>query len=148
MKLARPHDRQPSRSACWSPSWIIFVVNDVILGQHGQRPSASTAIRSLPSPSACPPLLTALSVSVTLKYLTKPIYIVALFSAAAAAGFMEEFGVIIDMDMIRNAAQTTPSEAGHLMTPAFFRHMVFYALLPSLLIAMVRIRSPAASAPS
>jgi lipid A ethanolaminephosphotransferase len=41
--------------------------------------------------------------------------------------------------MIRNAAQTTTAEAGHLMTPAFYRHMALYALLPSLLIAMVRI---------
>jgi hypothetical protein len=34
-------------------------------------------------------LLTVLSVSVTVKYLIKPIYIVAIFSAAAAAWFMQ-----------------------------------------------------------
>lgn len=65
-------------------------------------------------------LLTALSISVTVKYITKPIYIVALFSAAAASWIMQKFGVIIDNHMIRNATQTTPAGAGHLMTPAWW----------------------------
>ncbi|MCY0153943.1 phosphoethanolamine transferase domain-containing protein [Hoeflea alexandrii] len=56
-------------------------------------------------------LLTALSISVTVKYITKPIYIVALFSAAAASWIMQKLGVIIDNHMIRNATQTTPAGA-------------------------------------
>jgi lipid A ethanolaminephosphotransferase len=138
MKLARPHIGSVTLSLLVA-AWIIFVVNDAFwtrtIAAFGEHRQAFTAFAI-----GISALLTVLSVSLTLKYIVKPIYIVAIFSAAAAAGFMEEFGVIIDMDMIRNAAQTTPSEAGHLMTPAFFRHMVFYALLPSLLIAMVSIR--------
>ncbi|MBC7280702.1 phosphoethanolamine--lipid A transferase [Hoeflea sp.] len=84
-------------------------------------------------------LLAALFVSVTVKYLTKPVFILALVSAAAAAWFMDNFGIVIDADMIRNAVQTTPAEAGHLLTAAFVRHMLIYAALPSLLIAFVRI---------
>ncbi|WP_375588159.1 phosphoethanolamine transferase domain-containing protein [Hoeflea alexandrii] len=54
----------------------------------------------------------------TVKYITKPIYIVALFSAAAASRIMQKFGVIIDNHMIRKTTQTTPAGAGHLMTAA------------------------------
>jgi len=138
VKLPRPSIGSVTLSLLVA-AWIIIVVNDAFwtrtiaaFGEHRQALMAfSIGISAL---------LTVLSVSVTLKYIAKPIYIVAIFSAAAAAWFMEKFGVIIDMDMIRNAAQTTPSEAGHLMTPAFFRHMALYAMLPSLLIAIVRIR--------
>lgn len=138
MKLPRPYIGSVTLSLLVA-AWIIVVVNDAFwtrtiaaFGEHRQALMAfSIGISAL---------LTVLSISVTLKYIAKPIYIIAIFSAAAAAWFMEKFGVIIDMDMIRNAAQTTPSEAGHLMTPAFFRHMALYAVLPSLLIAIVRIR--------
>jgi lipid A ethanolaminephosphotransferase len=137
MKLVRPSIGSLPLSLLVAV-WIIFVVNDVFwantvraFGEH-RYPLIAFAI-------GMSALLTALSISVTVKYLTKPIYIIALFSAASAAWFMQKFGVIIDTDMIRNAAQTTPAEAGHLMTPAFYRHMALYALLPSLLIAIVRI---------
>jgi lipid A ethanolaminephosphotransferase len=137
MKLVRPSIGSLPLSLLVAV-WIIFVVNDVFwantvraFGEH-RYPLIAFAI-------GMSALLTALSISVTVKYLTKPIYIIALFSAASAAWFMQKFGVIIDTDMIRNAAQTTPAEAGHLMTPAFYRHMALYAVLPSLLIAFVRI---------
>ena len=138
MKLPRPYIGSVTLSLLVA-AWTIGVVNDAFwtrtiaaFGDHRQALMAFAIGMSA--------LLTVLSVSVTLKYIAKPIYIITIFSAAAAAWFMEKFGVIIDMDMIRNAAQTTPSEAGHLMTPAFFRHMALYAVLPSVLIAMVRIR--------
>ena len=138
MKIPRPTVGSVTLSLLVA-AWIILVVNSVFwtrtleaFGDHRQGLIAfSIAICAL---------LTALSISVTVKYVTKPVYILALFSAAAAAWFMEKFGVIIDSDMIRNAAQTTSAEAGHLMTPAFVRHMVIYALIPSLLVALVRIR--------
>ncbi|MEM5491837.1 phosphoethanolamine--lipid A transferase [Hoeflea sp. AS16] len=138
MKLTRPAIGSTTLSLLVA-AWMIFVVNDAFwtrtvaaFGDHRQALMAFAIGISA--------LLTVLSISVTLKYISKPIFIIALFSAAAAAWFMEKFGVIIDIDMIRNAAQTTSSEAGHLMTPAFFRHMTVYAVLPSLLVALVRIR--------
>lgn len=119
-------------------AWIILVLNTAFwtrtIEAFGDHLVALIAF----SIGICA-LLTALFTSVTVKYVTKPIFILALLSAAAAAWFMEKFGVIIDTDMIRNAAQTTPAEAGHLMTPGFLRHMLLYAILPSLLIAFVRI---------
>ena len=138
MKLPRPSVGSITLSLIVA-AWVIFVVNSVFwtktIAAFGDHQLALLAFSI-----GISALLTALSISVTGKYITKPIYILALFSAAAATWFMQKFGVIIDTDMIRNAVQTTPAEAGHLMTPAFFRHMVLYAVLPSLLIAVVRIR--------
>ena len=138
MKFARPAIGSVTLSLLVS-AWVIFVVNTAFwrkaaeaFGTH-QQALVAFAI-------AISALLTALCISVTLKYLTKPVYIIALVSAAAASWFMNTYGVIIDTDMVRNAAETTTSEASHLMTAAFFRHMVLYAVLPSLLIAVVRIR--------
>lgn len=120
-------------------AWIILVVNKVFWSKtfiaFGDHVPALLAFSI-----AVSALLIALCISVTVKYVTKPIYILAIVSAAAAAWFMEKFGVIIDTDMIRNASETTSAEAGHLMTPAFVTHMLLYAALPALAITLVRIR--------
>jgi lipid A ethanolaminephosphotransferase len=84
-------------------------------------------------------LFCALTVALSVKYLLKPLLVFLFFSAAAASWFMDGFGTIIDVDMIRNAAQTTTSEAGHLITPAFLFHMVMFGLVPSLLVCWVRV---------
>lgn len=138
MKLPRPSVGSITLSLMVA-AWIILVVNKAFwlrtfeaFGDHRQALIAfSVGISAL---------LIALCISVTVKYVTKPVYILAIVSAAAAAWFMEKYGVIIDTDMVRNASETTNAEAGHLMTPAFFRHFLIYAILPSLLIAIVRIR--------
>jgi len=84
-------------------------------------------------------LFCALTVTLSVKYVLKPLFVFLFFSAAAGSWFMDGFGTIIDVDMIRNAAQTTTSEAGHLVTPAFLLHMAIFGLVPSLLVCWVRI---------
>ncbi|MCM2474224.1 phosphoethanolamine transferase [Rhizobium sp. CG5] len=81
----------------------------------------------------------AVCVTFSVKYVTKPLFIGLILASAASSWFMDHFGVIIDVEMIRNAAETTPAEAGHLVTPAFLLHMALYGFLPSALIALVRI---------
>lgn len=82
----------------------------------------------------------ALFVSFSVKYLMKPLLILFIWTAASSAWFMDQFGTIIDDDMIRNAAETNTAEAGHLMTSGFVLHMGLFALLPSVLIIWFRIR--------
>lgn len=84
-------------------------------------------------------LFAALIVSLSLKYVLKPVLVFLFVSAAAGSWFMDRFGTIIDVDMIRNAVQTTSSEAGHLLTPAFVLHMAVFGILPSLLVCWVKI---------
>lgn len=85
-------------------------------------------------------LFSAVCVTVSVKYLTKPFFILLIMIAAASSRFMDTFGTIIDVDMIRNAAETTGSEAGHLLTAGFVTHMFIFGIVPSLLIVFVRIK--------
>ncbi|MDM9628576.1 phosphoethanolamine--lipid A transferase [Rhizobium sp. S152] len=74
------------------------------------------------------------------KYITKPFLILFVLSASAGSWFTDQFGVIIDKEMIRNAAVSTGAETGHLITARFVTHMLLTGILPSLLIVWVRIR--------
>lgn len=84
-------------------------------------------------------LFAAFTIAISVKYLFKPVLILMILSAASASWFMDRFGTIIDVDMIRNAAQTTSSEAGHLITPAYLLHMTVFGLVPALLVCWVRV---------
>tara|TARA_R110002020_G_scaffold50963_14_gene144479 strand:+ start:766 stop:2409 length:1644 start_codon:yes stop_codon:yes gene_type:complete len=144
MKLFRPAVGSVPLSLAVS-AWIILALNPVFWSKTGIAFGEHRTAMIAFSIGICA-LLTALCVSVSVKYLTKPLFILAIAGAAAASWFMTRFGVIIDADMVANAAQTTPAEAGHLMTPGFFRHMLLFAALPALAIAFVRIRHRSFSA--
>ena len=85
-------------------------------------------------------LYVALCVAVSVKYLMKPIFILLIVASAAGAWFMDRFGVVIDIEMIRNAAETNSAEAGGLITTGFILHMLVFGLLPSLLLVWVKVR--------
>lgn len=76
----------------------------------------------------------------SVKYFFKPLLVSLIIIAAAAAWFMDQFGIIVDSDMVRNAFQTTPAEAGNLITEGFIWHMIIFALLPILFICWVRVK--------
>lgn len=86
--------------------------------------------------AVCMAIVTAFSA----KYLTKPFLIFFVLAAAAGSWFTDQFGVIVDKEMIRNAAVSTGAEAGHLITVRFALHMLLAGVLPSLVISWVRIR--------
>ncbi|MFK0330165.1 phosphoethanolamine transferase [Rhizobium sp. NPDC090275] len=75
----------------------------------------------------------------SVKYLTKPALIFFLMVAVVSSWFTDQFGVIIDKEMIRNAAVTTRAESAHLITFSFVLHILLLGVLPSLLIALVKI---------
>lgn len=74
------------------------------------------------------------------KYITKPFLIFFILVSSAASWFTDQFGVIVDREMIRNAAVSTGAEAGHLITTRFAIHLLLTGILPSLLILWVRIQ--------
>ena len=84
-------------------------------------------------------LASAIFVALSFRFITKPVLIFMVLSAAAASWFMDSFGVIINRDMVRNAMQTTPAEAGHLITFGFLRHLLIFAVIPVGLLLWVRI---------
>lgn len=77
--------------------------------------------------------------SVSIKYIIKPIYIFAILVAASASWYSDSLGVVIDRNMIANVMTTTTNEAKHLITGRFVVHMLVFGILPSLAIAWVRI---------
>ena len=119
--------------------YLVFLTNRTFWSKAAGYPGApSTALFLLAIGLFS--LFSALCVMVSVKYLTKPFFILLIIIAAASARFMDTFGTIIDVDMIRNAAQTAGSEAGHFLTAGFIIHMLLFGAVPSLLIVLVRIR--------
>lgn len=74
------------------------------------------------------------------KFLFKPVLVFAILVAAAAAYFVDGFGVIVSHQMIRNAVSTDMNEARHLLTSAFWVHMLLYALLPVFAVLAVSVK--------
>lgn len=79
--------------------------------------------------------LTAFSV----RFLIRPFLILLILASAIGSWFLDSFGVVIDDDMVRNAAQTTPAEAQHLITPGLALHILLFAVLPIAALLWIRI---------
>src|SRR5690606_18846799 len=85
-------------------------------------------------------LFAALFVTLSVKYLMKPLFSLLILGASASAWFMDQFGAVIDKDMIRNVFETTPAEANGLITKGFILHLILTAALPIALLFWVKIR--------
>jgi len=85
-------------------------------------------------------LFSALLVSVSVKYLTKPLFILVILIAAVSARIMDTSGTIIDVGTIGLAAEAAGAQAAQLMSAGFLLHMLLFGVVPSLLIVLVRIR--------
>lgn len=63
--------------------------------------------------------------------------------AAGTSHFMAEYGVVIDVNMIRNTLQTNPAEARDLTSWGAVLKVLGYGLLPAVGVMLVRIDWPA-----
>lgn len=84
-------------------------------------------------------LLLAVMVSLSLKYVAKPVHITLILISAISSYFMDTYGVFMSHGMIRNVVETTVSESSQLITGDFISHMALFGFLPSALIAWVKI---------
>jgi lipid A ethanolaminephosphotransferase len=64
----------------------------------------------------------------------KPVMTLLLLLTAAVAYFMNEYGVVIDVDMVRNVFLTNRAEAGDLITLKLFLFVLVLGGLPALLL--------------
>jgi lipid A ethanolaminephosphotransferase len=64
-----------------------------------------------------------------------------LFIAVFCAYFADNFGVVIDVEMIRNTLQTNVSEASDLLTLGLLARVFFLAVLPTYMVFMLPLRS-------
>ncbi len=77
------------------------------------------------------------------RYLLKPLLILFIL-VSAVVSYFNGIGVVIDDSMLRNVLETikdhNTNEATELLSRSLLLHLLIYGLLPSLFVAMVRIR--------
>lgn len=118
--------------------YLVALTNDTfwrkgqayLLGHEGQLAALGLCLSLL-----CVAALTTFST----KYLVKPFLILAILIASTASYFVDTFGLVIDREMIQNVALTTSAEAAHLLSPDLLLHLLGFGVLPSLLVASVRV---------
>ena len=69
------------------------------------------------------------------RYTTKPILMICFFISSFTAYFMDSYNVVIDSEMIRNAAQTNFAESADLFSPRLAIYVLVLGVLPCVLIA-------------
>ncbi len=72
--------------------------------------------------------------------LTRPLLAVVLVLTALAASFMDGYGIVIDSDMLRNAAETNPAEAGDLLNLRLAAYVFALGILPAWFVWRVPLR--------
>ncbi|MDP2792488.1 MAG: DUF1705 domain-containing protein [Sulfurisoma sp.] len=77
---------------------------------------------------------------VCFRYTTKPVLIGILLLSALAACFMDSYGIVINSEMLQNAAQTNLAEAGDLLTFKLLSYFVVLGVLPAIGIANIPLR--------
>lgn len=72
--------------------------------------------------------------------LLKPVLVVVFVGSAAAAYFMDSYGIAIDTVMMQNVLETNPGEAGALLTPRLLAYLLGLGLLPAVLVCCWPVR--------
>lgn len=85
-------------------------------------------------------IIIILTITFSVKYFIKPFLIFLILVSCIASWFTDQFGVIIDRDMIANAVGTTISETKNYISLAFVWHLFLTAIIPSCLIIWVKIK--------
>lgn len=75
-----------------------------------------------------------------LSRLQKPVAALLIVIAAASSYYERVFGVLIDREMIRNVMETTPTEAGHLVTLSAVLNIGLLGVLPAALVFWPHVR--------
>jgi lipid A ethanolaminephosphotransferase len=71
-------------------------------------------------------VLTALA----FRWVLKPVLSVLLLISAGVAYFMSQYGVLIDLGMLRNAVQTNPTEVRDLLSLKLAAYVLFLGIIP------------------
>jgi len=64
------------------------------------------------------------------RWVLKPVLSLLLLVSAGAAYFMNEYGVVVDLEMLRNAAQTNATEVRDLLSFKLAAYVLFLGILP------------------
>ena len=77
------------------------------------------------------------------KYLLKPVMGILLIASAGLSYFMQEIGVVFNVDMVRNIVETikdnNQQEATDLLSLPLIKHVFLFGIMPTILISFVQI---------
>ncbi|MEK1940378.1 MAG: phosphoethanolamine--lipid A transferase [Pseudomonas sp.] len=68
------------------------------------------------------------------RWVLKPVLTLLLLISAGVAYFMSQYGVVIDLGMLRNAAQTNATEVRDLLSLKLALYVLFLGILPAMLV--------------
>ncbi|GAA5783910.1 phosphoethanolamine transferase [Chitiniphilus shinanonensis] len=132
------------------PEWITLVaIGFLLLFCNGPFWSRLLAVQPLTSANwlsfvaAFALLLALLNLILTLlawPYVLRPFLTFLLLATSLVAYFMNQYGVMIDAGMVRNAVETDPAEVRDLLTMKLFAYLLLLGVLPSWLLWRTPIR--------
>jgi len=76
------------------------------------------------------------------RFTTRPLLILVLLISGSAAWFMDQYGVVVDVDMLENMRQTQIEEVRDLFSPGLALWLAFTTLLPALIVWKIPLRYP------
>lgn len=74
------------------------------------------------------------------RWTLKPLLITLLLLSAGATYFMQEYGILIDVGMLRNVIETDVGEVKGLLSLEFFGYLIILGVIPSVLLWRLPIR--------
>ncbi|CAG1020165.1 lipid A ethanolaminephosphotransferase [Patescibacteria group bacterium] len=77
---------------------------------------------------------------VAAKYIFKPFAILILLIASVISFFMDNYGVIIDVSMIKNIVETDTKEALELISINLIKHVLIFGVLPAITLCFIKIK--------
>ena len=138
-----------SRAGGWTSNGLILLVGIFILGldnasffgqvlkTYGWSAGTAAPLAALAAViGAATALLPAL---LAFGRATRPVLMALLLVAALAAYFMDSFGIVINDEMLQNAAQTNPGEARDLINLKLLGYVFGLGVLPAFIIGRMRL---------
>jgi len=77
---------------------------------------------------------------VAVRWLQKTVLAVLVIVSAVTSYYVDVLGIVVDREMIQNAAETTLAESGHMITLRFVLHVLVFGLLPAAVILCFPVR--------
>ncbi len=74
-----------------------------------------------------------------IRYLTRPVLILVIITAAGASYFMNRYNIVVDTTMLTNVAETDSREVQDLVNPGMLLSLLVLGVFPALLILKTRI---------
>ncbi len=86
-------------------------------------------------------LLASLSfATLCFKHTTKPVLVLILLLSSLAAYFMDNYGIVISDDMLRNIAHTNTAESLELFTLKLLAYLTALGILPALVVSLIPLQ--------